>query len=163
MRNVTSMRSLGRRGTLALVALAVMGAMAFGLSTASAQPPPPPPHAFYGDLENGSPATLDGKDIRSGGVVSALNVGGDIVGASPICQGVWFIQVDPGSATSVRFIISARGSYSEESVSFPWVSGEIEEVDLDLASVGQAKDGPPTDGLNCSSDPMGPPPGEVTP
>ncbi len=40
MSTLTIVRSLGRRGTLALVALAIMGAMAYGVTAALAQEAP---------------------------------------------------------------------------------------------------------------------------
>lgn len=134
MRNLTIMRSLGRRATLALV---VMGAMVYGVTAALAQEQPPPaPHQFFGSVNTGSAAILDGVQAPDGSIVSATNETSVLVDDATITGGTWVIQVETTVATTVVF----RLDDSCPSDAFAVASGTLTEVALDL--VRPANSGP---------------------
>ena len=91
---------LSRRRLLALVTVVVAGAMVYGVT--GAQAPPTPPHQFFGSVNTGSAAILDGVQAPDGCVVSATNQSGDPAGDATITDGVCLIQVFAADAVSVH-------------------------------------------------------------
>ena len=114
-----------------LTALVSAATLALAL-TASAfgQAPPQPPHMFFGSADTGTAAQLDGAQAADGGIVSATNENGEVVGTGAIDAGTWLIQVDPADATSVTFSIDG----SAASAAFDVTSGDLTEVALDLTA-----------------------------
>ncbi len=124
------------RWVVALSAAALALAL---MTSAFAQGPPLPPHQFFGSVETGTGALLDGEPAADDAVVTAWNADTeDAVGTGAIADGTWLIQVDGDAASSVVFSIDG-GSRSGP---FPIVSGDLTEVALDLESASMAMAAP---------------------
>ena len=134
-------------GVLAVVSITL--AVAIGTDAVVAQAPPTPPHLFFGSVESGSGARVDGELAADGSSVTAANERGEAVGTSntsrvrgelPVIEaGTWAIQVSTNAAASVTFRIN--GSCPSDAVAV--VSGAISEIPLDLVTSPQ-----------CSTEPL---------
>ena len=98
------------------------------------EPVPPGPAQFFGSVNTGSAALLDGVQAPDGSGVSAANEAGVLVDATTITDGTWVIQVEPTVATTVVFRIGD----SCPSDAFAVVSGTLSEVALDLVSLANS-------------------------
>ena len=93
--------------------------------TAGAQAPALPPHQFYGPAPQ-----VDSGPVADGTMVSALNMAGTVLGASPVSGGFWALQVDASAAAAVRFTVPGANASADFSV----VSSGLTEVTLTLAA-----------------------------
>ena len=124
--------------TCALAVMSITLAVAIASDMMIAQASPTPPHLFFGGVESGSGARVDGELAADGSAVTASNERGEAVGTSntsrvrgepPVNEaGTWAIQVSTDDAASVTFRIN--GSCPSDAVDV--VSGLISEISLDV-------------------------------
>ena len=110
-------------------------------------------HQFFGSALTGSAAVVDGELAHNGAIIAGFDQDGNLFGVSPICKGVWVIELsDPRSVKPVHFSITTGndGSTFSEDI-FPihgiFRGGRITEVALVLQSGGS--DPVKVPGLDC--------------
>ena len=88
------------------------------------------PHQFFGSVDSGSAALLDGGQAADGLSVTAWNAADAQVGSAVIQNGTWLIDVSPQAATTARFRIGTSTFSGTHVV----VSEGFTEVALDVRS-----------------------------
>lgn len=114
---------------VAIAALVALSAVGHRAAPIQAQQIPWPAAVFFGAVDLGSAAVLDGQTAGDESVVSAWNERGLWVQDATIVAGTWIMHIDPHSATSVTFSIDGSERSAEPAAV---VSGLASEIALDL-------------------------------
>ena len=140
-----------------LAFVAFLGVLAFGLLTVT-QPGraaadhglPTPPHQFFGAVERGSGATIDGELAPDGTIVRAINEDGEVVGRPgfpgfpqigdpegvAITDGTWAIRIRDHEFGAIRFTVDglpARGVFIAQ-------PEDLTEVHLEVFTAREANE-----------------------